>query len=189
MKYGYLYINSTHQELHVDACRKIWTYTAKNPQSNPVWHYIPHKMHMLVHYFHTARITRGCMWKSLNIDSKKSTVKSHVTLHSTGNTHACTLFSHSKNNILINNLNLYAIIGTPLKLLDNYLRNRHQFVTFTNINSELQEIQTGIPQGAILGPLLFSIYINDPIKSSNIFNYLISADNTTLYFIKKTLTL
>ena len=41
MKYTYLHINSTQQELHVDVCEKIWTYTAENPQLNPMWHYIP----------------------------------------------------------------------------------------------------------------------------------------------------
>ena len=63
--------------------------------------------------------------------------------------------------ILINKFKFYGITGTPLKLLDNYLGNRHQFVAFKNINSDIQEIQTGIPQGSILGPLFFSIYIND----------------------------
>ena len=42
--------------------------------------------------------------------------------------------------ILISKLKFYGIKGTPLKLLDNYLENRHQFVTFKNINSDLQEI-------------------------------------------------
>ena len=36
MKYTYLHINSTQQELHVDVCEKIWTYTAENPQLNPM---------------------------------------------------------------------------------------------------------------------------------------------------------
>ena len=82
----------------------IWMYVKKceheqqkNPQSNPVWHYIPHKMHMLAHYFHTTKSTCGCMWKSVNINSKKSTVKSRVALHSTWKAHTCTLFSHNKN--------------------------------------------------------------------------------------------
>ena len=70
MKYTYLHINSTQQELHLDVCEKIWTYTAENPQLNPMWHYIPHEMHILAHYFHTARITCGCMWKSLNMTAK-----------------------------------------------------------------------------------------------------------------------
>ena len=55
-------------------------------------------------------------------------------------------------------------------------------VEFKNKNSDLQEILTGIPQGSILGPLLFSIYINNLIKSTNKFRYLMYADDTTLYF-------
>ena len=88
-------------------------------------------------------------------------------------------------NILINKLKFYGITGTPLKLLENYLRNRYQFVAFKYIILDLQEIRTGIPQGSILGPLFFtkySIYINVHINSSNIFNYLMYADDTTLYF-------
>ena len=74
-------------------------------------------------------------------------------------------------NILRNKLKFYRITCTSLKLLDNYLRNRHQFVVFKNINLDLQEMQTAIPHESILGPLFFSIYINDFINSSNIFNY------------------
>ena len=84
--------------------------------------------------------------------------------------------------ILLSKLKFYGVVGTSLKLLDNYLRNRHQFVEFKNSNSDLQEILTGIPQGSILGPLLFSIYISDLIKSTNKFKYLMYADDTTLYF-------
>ena len=84
--------------------------------------------------------------------------------------------------ILINKLKFYGIVGTPLNLLDSYLKNRHQFVDFKNTKSDLQEIRTGVPQGSILGPLFFSICINDLIKSSNLFNYLMYAYDTTLYF-------
>ena len=92
------------------------------------------------------------------------------------------MVSIRKVNIPINKLKFDGITGTPLKLLVNYLRNRNQIVDFKNINSDLQEIGTGIPQGSILGPLFFSIYINDLINSSNILNYLMYADDTTLYF-------
>ena len=43
------------------------------------------------------------------------------------------------------------------------------------------EIRTGIPQGSILGPLFFNICINDIVKASAIFNYIMYADDTTLY--------
>ena len=79
-------------------------------------------------------------------------------------------------------MKFYGVVGTSLKLLDNYLENRHQFVEFKNNNSDLQEILTGIHQGSILGLLLFSFYINDLFKSTNKFKYLMYADDTTLYF-------
>ena len=47
--------------------------------------------------------------------------------------------------IIINKLKFYGITGTSFKLLSNYLRNRHQFVAFKNINSDLQEARTGKP--------------------------------------------
>ena len=84
-------------------------------------------------------------------------------------------------NILLSKLKFYGVVGIPLKLLHNYLRNRQQFVKFKNNNSDLQEILTGIPQGSILGPLLYSIYRNDLIKSTNKFKYLMYADDTTFY--------
>ena len=44
---------------------------------------------------------------------------------------------------------------------------RRQFVVFDDINSQVLHIKTGVPQGSILGPLLFLIYINEIVKSSN----------------------
>ena len=63
-------------------------------------------------------------------------------------------------------LNYYGIAGTELQLLTNYLQNRKQLVIFNNHESELTENTTGVPQGSILGPLLFSIIINYLEKSS-----------------------
>ena len=53
---------------------------------------------------------------------------------------------------------------------------------FNNKNSEFTIIRTGVPQGSSLGPLLFSIYIHDLIKVSNKLNFIMYADDTTIYF-------
>jgi len=85
-------------------------------------------------------------------------------------------------NILLEKLKFYGIIGIPLLLINNYLTGRYQYVKYNNYKSNLSEIKTGIPQGSILGPLFFSIYINDLVQCSNTFKFLLYADDTTLYF-------
>ena len=85
-------------------------------------------------------------------------------------------------NILLNKLQYYGIHGISLSLIRSYLTNRFQYVQFKNSESDLLEIKTGIPQGSILGPLFFNIMINDIVNSSNKFNFLMSADDTTIYF-------
>ena len=84
--------------------------------------------------------------------------------------------------ILLYKFHHYGITGIALTLIESYLTNRYQYVTYENCNSELLEIKTGIPQGSILGPLFFSIYINDLINSSDRFSYIMYADDTTIYF-------
>ena len=85
-------------------------------------------------------------------------------------------------NILLNKLQYYGIHGISLSLIRSYLTNRFQYVQFENSESDLLEIKTGIPQGSILGPLFFSIMINDLVNSSNKFKFLMYADDTTIYF-------
>ena len=75
----------------------------------------------------------------------------------------------------------YGIDGLAHKLIKSYLENRKQYVEFNNKCSEMKNIKNEVPQGSILGPLLFLIYINDIPNVSNVFNFLMYADDTTLY--------
>ena len=83
--------------------------------------------------------------------------------------------------ILIDKLKYYGVHGTNLNLLfSSYLENRKQYTEIDNIKSNMLSITSGLPQGSILGPLLFIIYINDFAQASKMFNFLIYADDTTL---------
>ena len=62
------------------------------------------------------------------------------------------------------------------------MSNRKQYVMFNNKNSEFTGIRTGVPQGSIMGPLLFSINIKDLITVSNKLNFIMYTDDTTIYF-------
>ena len=55
-----------------------------------------------------------------------------------------------------------------------------QYVEIDTVKSKMGEIQTGVPQGSIIGPLLFIIYINDIKTSTELFNVITYADDTTL---------
>jgi hypothetical protein len=90
-------------------------------------------------------------------------------------------FDTLDHNILLNKLKYYGINGTSLELCKNYLINRKQYVIIDNIKSDEAFISTGVPQGSILGPLLFIIYMNDIIFASDIFKFIIYADDTTLF--------
>ena len=65
--------------------------------------------------------------------------------------------------------------------LRSYLNNRKQYVEFINNKSSLRNVVCGVPQMSILGPLLFIIYINDICNQSENVNFVLYADDTTLY--------
>ena len=89
-------------------------------------------------------------------------------------------FDTIDHNILLDKLNYYGVDDTAIKLFRSYLTNRYQYVQIENAKSQLLEINTGVPQGSILGPLLFIIYINDISQFSDKFDLLAYADDTTL---------
>ena len=76
----------------------------------------------------------------------------------------------------------YGFRGTVHALLASYLNNRHQYVAINGCLSELADITVGVPQGSVLGPLLFLLYVNDmplAVNNGSVFMY---ADDTTLCF-------
>ena len=58
-------------------------------------------------------------------------------------------------------MSFYGVNGVAKKLLKSYLTQRQQIVEYNGFQSDSLEIKTGIPQGSVLGPFLFSVYIND----------------------------
>ena len=72
--------------------------------------------------------------------------------------------------------------GSTLDLFQSYLSNRTQVVEVNGQLSEKGEIKHGVPQGSILGPLLFLLYINDISNSSDVLKFFLFADDTTVYY-------
>ena len=91
-------------------------------------------------------------------------------------------FDTVNHDILLNKLEIYGVRGIPLNWFESYLKGRKQFVALESANSDIQVMDFGVPQGSILGPLLFLIYINDfrrSVKSGLVQHF---ADDTVILF-------
>ena len=82
--------------------------------------------------------------------------------------------------ILLKKLYHYGIRGVALKWFASYLENREQFVTVKGIDSSKKVMKYGVPQGSILGPLLFVIYINDIPEICNFAKFILYADDANI---------
>ena len=89
-------------------------------------------------------------------------------------------FDMVEHQILLKKLYHYGIRGTALNWLRSYLDNREQFVSVNGKDSSIKQIKYGVPQGSILGPLLFVIYINDIPNISNFAKFILYADDANI---------
>lgn len=91
-------------------------------------------------------------------------------------------FDSLNHQILIEKLRFYGVNDCSLKWFSSYLTNRVQYVSYNGCKSQTLPLLTGVPQGSILGPLLFLVYINDIHRASNSFSTILYADDTTLIY-------
>ena len=94
-------------------------------------------------------------------------------------------FDTVNHEILLYKLTCFGIRGTPHDLLKSYFHNRKQVVRIKNVTSSSKTINIGVPQGSILGPLLFLMYINDLPNVSNLLHTVLFAVDTTLTYSHK----
>ena len=117
---------------------------------------------------------------SNDLDNKKHTLGIFLDLSKA--------FDTINHDILLSKLTHYCIRGNAFDWFRSYLTDRSQCVSYNRCNSSFSNICRGVPQGSILGPLLFIIYMNDITMSSRFFSYILFADDTNLLASDSNLT-
>ena len=80
-------------------------------------------------------------------------------------------FDTANHHILLEKLEHYGFRGVALEWFKNYLTNRKQMVNYKSVNSDTLVVSCGVPQGSVLGALLFLIYVNDISQSSSLLSF------------------
>ena len=84
--------------------------------------------------------------------------------------------------ILFTKLQHYGIRGVALQWIKSYFCNREQFVQYNETCSTMEKLKCGVPQGSILGPLFFILYINDLPNALELSKSYLFADDTSIYY-------
>ena len=91
-------------------------------------------------------------------------------------------FDTVNHRILLSKLEHYGVRGCALEWFGSYLSDRKQYVSVNGSNSDVLSITCGVPQGSVLDPLLFLIYINDLPNASKKLTFYLFADDTNIYY-------
>ena len=96
-------------------------------------------------------------------------------------------FDTVNHSILLKKLEHYGLRGVRLDWFSSYLSNRKQYASVNGATSDYLDITCGVPQGSVLGDLLFLIYINDLPSISKVLSFYLFADDTNIYFSSRDL--
>ena len=91
-------------------------------------------------------------------------------------------FDTINHEILLKKWNDYSVRGVAQDWIRSYLHKRQQYVAYNGVISAKANIECGIPQGSILGPILFILYVNDLYRLSEKLSFILFADDTNMFY-------